>query len=111
MVEVFVEGEESPRPQDEREQAHAAEGDVGDQHDAGQPDAVAAQLFAAAAQVLGETAVDAVADPLEAGIRGGKIGHHPEGQFGIEGAQMLDEAPVQVFGAAQERELDFRGQR
>ena len=54
MVEVFVEGDEGAGGEDEGQEAHAAEGDVGDQHDAGEADVVAAQLFAAAAQVLGE---------------------------------------------------------
>ena len=111
VIEVFVEGEEAARGEDQRQQSHAAEWDVGDQHDAGQADGLAAQLFAAVAQVLGERAVDAVADPLEFGIFGRKIGDHPKGQFGIEGAQVLDETPVEGVGAAGEGELDLRVQR
>jgi hypothetical protein len=100
VVEVFVEGEERARRQDERQQAHPAEGNVGDQHDAGQSDGVATQCFAAGAQVVGEGPVDAVTDPLDGGIFGRKFGDHPKGQFGIEGAQVLDQAPVEVLGAA-----------
>jgi hypothetical protein len=111
VVQVFVEGKEPARGEDEGQEAHAAEGYVGDQHDAGEADGVAAQLFAAAAQVLGEAAVDAVADPLDAGIFGWKIGDHPQGQFGIEGAQVLNEAPVEVAGAGGEGDLDLRVQR
>ena len=54
MIQVFVEGEEAARGEHERQQAHAAEGNVGDQHHGGEADVVAAQRFAAAAQVLGE---------------------------------------------------------
>ena len=100
VVEVFVESKETARRQYECQQAHAAERDVGDQHDAGEADGVAVHGLPAGAQVCGEGAVEAVGDPLEGGILGRKIGDHPDGQFGIDGAQVLDEAAVEVFGAA-----------
>ena len=45
VVEVFVEGDEGARGEHQGQEAHAAEGDVGDQHDAGEADVVAAQAL------------------------------------------------------------------
>ena len=82
VVEVFVEGDKGARREHQCQEAHAAEGNIGDQHHAGEADLVAAEFFAAAAQVLGESAVDAVADPLEGGSSGGKLETTQRGSSG-----------------------------
>ena len=111
VVEVFVESEEAPGRENQRQQAHAAERHVGDKHHTGEADLITAQLFPAAAQVLGEGTVDAITNPSECGILRWKIGHHPQRQLGIEVAQVLDEAPVEVLGAGSKGDLDLRIQR
>ena len=108
IVQVLIEGQEPERRQQQGHQAHAAERHAGNQHHPGQPDPVARGLGAAAGQVLRQAPVDAIGNPFQIGVFGRKIGDHPQRQFREKGAHALDQAAVQLVGAAGECDLDSR---
>jgi len=105
IVQVFVDGQKVKGREDQRQQSHAAERDIGHQKDARETDGFASKRAAAACQILQEAA--AIAHPVEVLFGWRKFRDDVERQFGKDRSHAFDQARVEFIGARCECDFDL----